>query len=127
MNDSNSDAAPTTPSLARAGAAGLGLLHSHIELLGLELEEQKSNSLQALAYTAVALLAAWLLLIGLSALLLVSLWDDYRVATISGLCGFYALLLLGSLWRLRKLLSNASNPFSASLCELARDRERLLP
>jgi uncharacterized membrane protein YqjE len=92
MNDSNSDAAPTAPSLARAGAAGLGLLHSHIELLGLELEEQKSNSLQALAYTAVALLAAWLLLIGLSALLLVSLWDDYRVATISGLCGFYALL-----------------------------------
>lgn len=127
MGDTTTDTAPSKPSLARFGAAGLGLLHGHIELLGLELAEQKSNSLQALACTALALLAGWLLLIGLSALLLISLWDDYRVATISGLCMFYALLLLASLWRLRKLLSNASHPFSASLCELARDRERLLP
>lgn len=127
MSGSHTEAAPSTPSLARAGAAGLGLLHGHIELLGLELQEQKSNSLHALALTGLALLAGWLLLIGLSALLLISLWDDYRLATISGLCVFYALLLLASLWRLRKLLSNASHPFSASLCELARDRERLLP
>jgi uncharacterized membrane protein YqjE len=130
MSDANTDAPPAPPaqpSLARFGAAGLGLLHGHIELLGLELQEQKSNSLQALALTALTLLAGWLLLLGLSALLLIALWDDYRLQAISGLCLFYALLLLASLWRLRKLLNSASNPFSASLYELARDRERLLP
>jgi uncharacterized membrane protein YqjE len=127
MSDTSTDGATTKPSLARAGAAGLGLLHGHIELLGLELQEQKSNSLQALALTGVTLLAGWLLLIGLSAWLLIALWDDYRLPTISGLCGFYALLLLVSLWRLSKVLNSASNPFSASLSELARDRERLLP
>ena len=32
---------PSTPSLSRFGAAALGLLHNHVELLGLELQEQK--------------------------------------------------------------------------------------
>jgi uncharacterized membrane protein YqjE len=127
MSDTATNSAPVTPSLVRFGAAGLGLLHSHIELFGLELQEQKTNTLQALTLTAMALLAGWLLLIGLSTLLLIALWDDYRLATISGLCLFYLLLLLASLWRLRNLLSRSKNPFSASLSELARDRERLLP
>jgi uncharacterized membrane protein YqjE len=127
MSDANTDAPPAQPSLARFGAAGIGLLQSHIELFALELQEQKSSSLQALALTALALLAGWLLLMGLSALLLIALWDEYRLPTMSGLCMLYALLLLVSLWRLRKVLNSASNPFSASLCELARDRERLLP
>lgn len=127
MSDTDTNAASSTPSLARAGAAGLGLLHSHIELFGLELQEQKTNSLQALTLTAMALLAGWLLLIGVSALLLIALWDDHRLATISGLCLFYFLLLLASLWRLRTVLNRASSPFSASLSELARNREHLLP
>lgn len=127
MSGANTDSPPTTPSLSRIGAAGLGLLHSHIELLGLELQEQKARSLQALALAALALLCAWLLLLGLSALLLIALWDDYRLQSIVGLCLLYSLLLLLSLWRLRTLLNSSANPFSATLSELARDREQLLP
>lgn len=127
MSDMHTETPPATPSLSRLSAAGLGLLHSHIELFGLELQEQKTNSLQALALTTMALLAGLLLLISASALLLIVQWDDHRLATISGLCMFYLLLLLASLWRLRKVLNSASNPFSASLSELARDREHLLP
>lgn len=127
MSSTDTDVASAKPSLARLGAAGLGLLHSHIELFGLELQEQKANGLQALALAAIALLAGWLLLIGVSTLLLIALWDDYRLQAISGLCLFYTALLLASLWRLRKVLNSAGNPFSASLAELARDRERLLP
>ena len=127
MSSTNADNPPTTPSLSRLGAAALGLLHSHVELLGLELQEQKNRSLQALALAALALLCAWLLLIGLSALVLIALWDDYRLHSIIGLCLLYSLLLLLSLWRLRTLLNSAANPFSATLSELARDRERLLP
>jgi uncharacterized membrane protein YqjE len=127
MTSANTDSPPITPSLSRFGTAGLGLLHSHIELLGLELQEQKVRSLQALALAALALLCAWLLLIGLSALVLIALWDDYRLHSIVGLCLFYSLLLLLSLWHLRKRLNSAANPFSATLSELARDREQLLP
>lgn len=127
MSSTHTDNPPTTPSLSRFGAAGLGLLHSHVELLGLELQEQKARSLQTLALAAFALLCAWLLLIGLSALVLIALWDDYRLHSIVGLCLLYGLLLLLSLWRLRERLNNSANPFSATLSELARDREQLLP
>ena len=127
MSSTNTDTPPTTPSLSRFGAAALGLLHSHVELLGLELQEQKARSLQTLALAAFALLCAWLLLIGLSALVLIALWDDYRLQSIVGLCLLYGLLLLLSLWQLRKRLNNSANPFSATLNELARDREQLLP
>lgn len=126
MSDTHADN-PTTPSITRLGAATLGLLHSHLELFGLELQEQKERSLQTLALAAFALLCAWLLLIGLSALVLIALWDDYRLHSIVGLCLFYSLLLLLSLWRLRKNLNDSANPFSATLRELARDREQLLP
>lgn len=127
MSEANTDTPVTSASLTRLGAAGLGLLHSHIELFGLELQQQKTNSLQALALTALALLAGWSLMLSLSALMLVVFWDDYRLQCSIGLCLFYALLMLLSLWRLRQTLNSASNPFSASLAELARDRERLLP
>jgi uncharacterized membrane protein YqjE len=127
MGDSTPHTTPEPASLNNLGAAGLGLLHSHIELFGLELQAHKANSLQALALTAGALLAGWLLLIGLSTLLLIALWDDYRLPVMSGLCLFYSLLLITSLYRLRAVLRRGNNPFSASLNELARDREQLLP
>jgi uncharacterized membrane protein YqjE len=126
MSDTHTDN-PSTASPSRLGAAALGLLHNHVELLGIELQEQKERSLQTLALAAFALLCAWLLLIGLSALLLIALWDDYRLQSIIGLCLLYSLLLLLSLWRLRKRLNDSGNPFSATLNELARDREQLLP
>jgi uncharacterized membrane protein YqjE len=127
MSDANTDTPVTGASLTRFGAAGLGLLHSHIELFALELQQQKTNSLQALVLAALALLAGWSLILSLSALLLVVFWDDYRLQCSIGLCLFYALLMLLSLRRLRATLNTASSPFSASLTELAHDRERLLP
>jgi uncharacterized membrane protein YqjE len=118
---------PTAPCLSKVGSAGLGLLQGHIELLGLELQELKNNHLKALALTALAIVSGMLLLIGISALLLVLVWDDYGIQGIAGLSLVYVLLLLLSLYQLRKLLSMAANPFSATLSELARDRERLVP
>ena len=48
MSDASTPATPPAPSLQRLGAAALGLLHGHVELFGIELQEQKERSLQAL-------------------------------------------------------------------------------
>ncbi len=113
--------------MQRLGAAALGLLHSHVELFGIELQEQKERSLQTIAWAGMALLAGLLLLIGLSALLLIAAEEAYRLPAILSLCLLYSLALLLCVWRLRRLLCNTASPFSATLAELARDRERLLP
>ncbi|CAI8826307.1 MULTISPECIES: phage holin family protein [Pseudomonas] len=115
------------PSSKRLGAAVLGLLHGHVELFGIELQEQKARTLSLLLLAGLALVFALLLLTALSGLVLVMLWDSYRLAGIVGLCVFYGLAALFCGLRLKAAMFDESSPFSSTLEELAKDRERLLP
>ncbi|MDR3410017.1 MAG: phage holin family protein, partial [Formivibrio sp.] len=87
--DSESTSSGTGASSRRLGAAFLGLLHSHVELLGIELQEQKSRTITLLLFAGLALVFALLALVALSGLVLILLWDSYRMAGIIGLCLFY--------------------------------------
>lgn len=121
------DPADGRPSLRRFGAAFLGLLHGHVELFGIELQEQKANTLRLLLFAGLALVFALLLLVGLSLLVLIVFWDTNRLAAALGLCLFYVIGSLFYGWRLYQSINDESSPFSATLEELANDRERLLP
>ncbi|ABR85600.1 TPA: hypothetical protein L6B08_12230 [Pseudomonas aeruginosa] len=121
------DPADGRPSLRRFGAAFLGLLHGHVELFGIELQEQKANTLRLLLFAGLALVFALLLLVGLSLLVLIVFWDTNRLAAALGLCLFYVIGSLYCGWRLYQSINDESSPFSATLEELANDRERLLP
>ncbi|KPA90571.1 MULTISPECIES: phage holin family protein [Pseudomonas] len=121
------EAQNTGSSSRRLGAAVLGLLHSHIELFGIELQEQKARTVSLLLFAGLALVFALLLLIGLSALVLILVWDTYRLAGIIGLCVFYSLAALFCGLRLKAAVFDESSPFHATLEELANDRKRLLP
>ncbi len=116
-----------TSSPSRLGAAFLGLLHSHVELFGIELQEQKARTVSLLLFAGLALVFALLLLIGLSALLLILVWDSYRLTGIIGLCAFYTLAALFCAMRLKAAIFDESSPFHSTLEELANDRERLMP
>ncbi|QXI26949.1 phage holin family protein [Pseudomonas vanderleydeniana] len=121
------EAENTGSSSRRLGAAVLGLLHSHVELFGIELQEQKARTVSLLLFAGLALVFALLLLIGLSALVLILVWDSYRLAGIIGLCVFYSLAALFCGLRLKAAVFDESSPFHATLEELANDRKRLLP
>lgn len=121
------DPADGRPSRRRFGAAFLGLLHGHVELFGIELQEQKANTLRLLLFAGLALVFALLLLVGLSLLVLIVFWDTNRLAAALGLCLFYVIGSLFCGWRLYQSINDESSPFSATLEELANDRERLLP
>jgi uncharacterized membrane protein YqjE len=126
-NDSGSAESGTASSARRLGAAFLGLLHSHVELFGMELQEQKARTVSLLLFAGLALVFALLLLVGLSTLVLILVWDTYRLAGIIGLCLFYLLAALFCGLRLRAAIYDESTPFHATLEELNNDRERLLP
>lgn len=125
MANDESDSPRSSP--RRLGAAFLGLMHSHVELLGIELQEQKARTVSLLLFAGLALVFGLLLLIGLSALVLIMVWDTYRLAGIIGLCVFYALAAVFCGLRLKAAVFDESSPFNATLEELAKDRERLLP
>lgn len=126
------DATSSTPpnrssSPRRFASALLGLLQGHIALFAEELREQQSHTISLLVLTSLSLMFGLLLLIGLSAALLVAFWDSHRLLVTIGLCAFYTLGLLGTLITLLQRIRTAPAPFSASLEELTRDREQLLP
>jgi uncharacterized membrane protein YqjE len=127
IDESGSPESGTKPTARRLGAAVLGLLHSHVELFGIELQEQKARTVSLLLFAGLALVFGLLLLVGLSALVLILVWDTYRLAGIIGLCLFYLLAALFCGLRLKAAIYDESSPFHATLEELANDRERLLP
>ncbi len=127
IDESSASGSGPSASSRRLGAAVLGLLHSHVELFGIELQEQKARTVSLLLFAGLALVFALLLLVGLSALVLILLWDSYRLAGIVGLCVFYALAAIFCGVRLKSAVFDESSPFHATLEELTNDRERLLP
>ncbi|WP_025127216.1 phage holin family protein [Pseudomonas sp. PH1b] len=127
IGESTASGSGPSASSRRLGAAVLGLLHSHVELFGIELQEQKARTVSLLLFAGLALVFALLLLVGLSALVLILLWDSYRLAGIIGLCLFYTLAAIFCGLRLKAAIFDESSPFHATLEELANDRERLLP
>lgn len=127
IEDKPSVATPPGPPSRRLLSGVLGLLHSHVELLGIELQEQKSRTLSLLLFAGLALVFALLALVALSGLILILLWDTYRIPGMIGLCVFYLLAGVFCALRLKAAIFDESSPFHATLEELAKDRERLLP
>ena len=127
IDETGSTATGPGSSSRRLGAAFLGLLHSHVELFGIELQEQKARTVSLLLFAGLALAFALLLLVGLSTLVMIVFWDTYRLPAIIALCVFYVLACIFCAIRLRAAIFDESSPFHGTLEELANDRERLLP
>lgn len=128
MDDSQTAAPPSRgPSPRRLAGALLGLVHGHVALFSEELKEQQARTVSLLILTGLCVIFGLLLIIGLSAALLIGFWETHRILVITLLCLFYSAGLLACGWSLVQRMRNSPAPFSASLEELARDREQLLP
>lgn len=117
----------TEPSLKRLGGAALGLLQGHLELLGLEFKEEKSRTFRLFIYAALSLIFGLLVVIGLSAAIVIAAWETHRMLAIIALCVLYAIGLAICLVKVIHLARQGEKLFHATVEELARNRERLLP
>jgi len=121
-------AKPNSPGpMQRLASSFLGLMHSHLGLFSIELEEAREQFLKTLV---LAIVGAGAILLSLLTLMLafVLLVDpaDRLYAAIAVLAFF---LLLGGtcLFLARRGLARGMPPFALTMEELRRDRERLLP
>jgi uncharacterized membrane protein YqjE len=117
----------TEPSVKRLGGAALGLLQGHLELFGLEFKEEKSRTFRLFIYAALSLIFGLLVVIGLSAAIVIAAWETHRMLAIIGLCVLYAVGLAICVSRVVHLARQGEKLFHATLEELSRNRERLLP
>ena len=108
-------------------ATGVTLLHNRLELLGVELAEERVRLVSLLAYGGAAFLCIAAGLIFLAIFLTVLLWENNRLLAL----GVFSALFLGagiaSLMLALSLARSGSKLFSASLAELRSDRETLTP
>lgn len=106
---------------------GITLLRNRLELLGVELAEERVRLLSLLAYGGAAFLCIAAGLIFLAIFLTVLLWENNRLLAL----GVFSALFLGagiaSLTLAMSLARSGSKLFSASLAELRSDREALTP
>jgi len=104
---------------------GVTLIHNRLELLGVELAEERVRVTSMLAYGGAAFLCIAAGLVFLAIFLTVLLWESNRLLAL----GIFSALFLGagiaSLMLAMRLGRSGSKLFSASLAELRKDRDAL--
>lgn len=105
--------------------SALGLLHNRIELLGIELAEERENLLALIALSVLAAICLGAGLVFLAALITYLCWDAHPALVL----GVFALLFLSLggfvWWRAVRRPRLGSRIFSASLAELDKDHAAL--
>ena len=104
---------------------GISLLHNRLELLGVEVAEERARLVSVLAYGGAAFLCLAAGLIFLAIFLTVLMWDSNRLLAL----GVFSALFIGagitSLTLALSLAKSGSKLFSASLAELRKDTDAL--
>jgi len=103
----------------------VGLVQNRLQLLGIELAEERVRLLSLLAYGAIAFICLGAGLVFFAMFVTVLLWDSNRLLALGV---FSALFLAAGSLTLMLALGRAkagSNLFSASLAELRRDSDKL--
>lgn len=125
MNPSEAEPGAWRASLRRMTGSLLGLARTRLELLAVEVQEEKVRALNLVIWLAVAVaLGTGGVLLGLGA---VALWL-WNLAGFAGLVGL-ALAAMASaaalLWRIRRRIQSGPAPFAETMAEFEKDGEWL--
>jgi uncharacterized membrane protein YqjE len=118
-----------TDGIVRSGRRMLAILvnmvRTRLNLLAVELMEEKSRIWLMLVLTALALIFASMALLMLSLLVIVAFWEESRLLAIGGLLVFYVAAGGVTLLVLRQKAKLGSRLFAHTLRELSRDTAEL--
>ena len=113
-----------TQSLRNLGATALGVLKTRAELLVTEIEEERLRILELLVWGVAAALFLVFGLVMLSLAVVVAFWDTHRLLAAVVLGAAYVVIAV-VLFLIARSRVQRPRLFTASLEELAKDRDRL--
>lgn len=114
-------------SVKRLVSTLIAIVSTRLELLANELQEERLHLTQMFFLSLIALFCFGMALLLLTIFITVLFWDDHRIAVLGGLCAVFFVSGILIALRLRSKAQSRPRLFSASLAELARDREQLEP
>jgi uncharacterized membrane protein YqjE len=109
--------------LRRILSSVFAILQTRLELIGIELAEEKDRLLGVLFLGLAAMMLATMALIALTALVAIAFWDTYRWQSLAGITAVYAIAAVVCGLKARSGLLNAPIVFEATLAEFEKDRD----
>lgn len=101
----------------------LGSAHERLELLAVELHEEKHRLIQIFIWISSIVFLAMLATVFASLAIVVLWWDTARIAVVCSLATVYVGALVVTVIAFRRYLKRQPKPFAATLSELREDRE----
>jgi uncharacterized membrane protein YqjE len=108
-------------------ASGVATVQTRLELLAVELQEERARVLGLLAYGAAAVLLLAAGAVFLAVFLTVLWWDSHRLLALGVFSALFLVAGVAALAFATRLARGGSRLFAASLAELAQDRAALDP
>lgn len=101
------------------------IVSTRLELLANELQVERLRLTQMFLFALFALFCFGMGLLLLTVFIVVLFWDDHRIAVLGVLCTLFFALGVVMTLLVRSKMQVKSGLFSASLAELAKDRQHL--
>ena len=100
----------------------LGSVQDRLELLSIELQEEKFRLIQTFIWISAAVFTGMMAITFASLTLVYWLWDSARLAALGGLTILYGCAVAVIVVAFRRYLARQPKPFAATLSEIGTDR-----
>ena len=109
-------------SLRTLGDGFLASVQDRLELVSVELQEEKFRLIQTFFWISAAAFSAMMAITFASLSLVYLFWENYRLAVLSGLAIAYTGALAAIVVAFRRFLARQPSPFSGTRQEIGEDR-----
>jgi uncharacterized membrane protein YqjE len=100
----------------------LSSVHDRIELVSVELQEEKYRLIQIFIWISAAIFTGMMAITFASITIVYLFWENARIAALSGLTALYTVALGAIVFGFRRYLARQPRPFSGTLQEMKLDR-----
>lgn len=112
-------------SLTTFAATLLAIVHTRLELLSTELEEERAHLLSLLILTLLALFCFSIGVVLASILLVAVFWESHRLLVLGALTSVFFAVAIGAAVLMIRKAKAKPRLFAASLSELLKDQQQL--
>ena len=108
-------------------ATVLAIIHTRLELLVTEVEEEKRRLLATVAWGAVGVLVGCFALAFAAVFITVLFWDSHRLLVVGLMTLTFGLISAWAMHRVKVLVRESGQMLASTLAELDADRQALMP
>lgn len=113
----------TQSPLRRIVSSVFAIFETRLELIGIELAEEKERLIGVLFLGLGAMMLSMMALITLTVLIAIAFWETYRWQSLVAITMFYIVVAVICAYRARAGLRDTPNVFDSTLAEFKKDRD----